>query len=244
MFSAAEYDWKQAAVVVSISGKERRMNAGKGESIRLLARRLDNAEKTMKNNISTGIYSDGSGSSSKQIGGLQLLVSDDPDSGTVGGIAKASFAFWNNNTYDLSDNSVTLSNTTVQGAMNALWLQCVRGSDKPDTIVMGTTHFGFFWGSMQVIQRIASTTEAESGFQTLAYYGPGGRADVFHDDAVLATRSYFLNTDYLFWRVHRDANMEPLTDRESINQDATVVPLIFMGNLTASNLDVQGVMIE
>ena len=108
---------------------------------------------------------------------------------------------------------------------------------------MGTTDFGFFWASLQAIQRIASETEAASGFQTLAYYGPGGRADVFHDDAVLATRTYMLNTDFIFWRVHRDANMDPLADRDSINQDATVVPIIFMGNMTLSNAARQLVMI-
>ena len=32
----------------------------------------------MLNNISSGVYSDGTGSGGKQIGGLQLLVADDP----------------------------------------------------------------------------------------------------------------------------------------------------------------------
>ena len=242
VFTAAEFDWKQAATVVTISGLERRQNSGRSQSIRLLDRRLRNAEKTMMNNISTGIYSDGTGSNGKQIGGLQSLVADDPSTGTVGGINRANFSFWQNSVYDFSDNTVTPSASTIQGAMNTLWLDQVRGSDKPDTIVFGTTYFGFYWSSLQAIQRIASETEAAAGYQTLAYYGPGGRADVFHDDAVSATKGYFLNTDYLFWRVHRDANMDPLTDRESINQDATVVPIILMGNLTLANAELQGVM--
>lgn len=243
VFDAAEFNWKQAATVVSISGKEKRMNAGKEQSIRLLNRRMSNAEKTMMNNLSTGIYSDGTGTSSKQIGGLQAAVPDDPTTGTYGGINRATYSFWQSQVYSFSGHSATASSTTIQTAMNTLWLAAVRGSDKPDTWVMGTTYFGYYWASLQAIQRIASETEAASGYQTLAYYGPGGRADVFHDDAVSATRAYALNTDYLFWRVHRDADMTPLADRQSINQDATVVPIIFMGNLTVSNSSLQGVMI-
>ena len=243
VFTSAEYNWKQAAVVVVISGLERRQNSGKERSIRLLDRRLRNAEKTLMNNLSTGIYSDGTGSSGKQIGGLQSLVADDPTTGTVGGIDRSSFTFWRNGLYDFSVETVTPSATTIQGAMNDAWLRVVRGSDKPNFIVFGTTYFSFFWNSLQAIQRIASDTEAASGFQTLAWYGPGGRADVFHDDGVSAQKGYFLNTDFIFWRVHQDANMEPLADRESINQDATVVPIIFMGNLTMSNAELQLVMI-
>lgn len=242
VFTSAEYNWKQAATVVAISGLERRQNSGKERSIRLLDRRLKNAEKTLMNNLSTGVYSDGTGASGKQVGGLQCLVSDDPTMGLVGGIDRTSFPFWQNKVYDFSDETVTASKDTIQGAMNDAWLRVVRGSDKPNFIVFGTTYFSYFWSSMQAIQRIASDTEASSGFQTLCWYGPGGRADVFHDDGVDANRGYFLNTDFLFWRVHRDANMEPLSDRESINQDATVVPIIFMGNLTMSNSELQLVM--
>ncbi len=60
VFSAAEYPWKQAAVNVSWSGLENRIqNAGDAASIKLVASRIRNAERTMANQISIGIYSDG-----------------------------------------------------------------------------------------------------------------------------------------------------------------------------------------
>ena len=61
VFDSAEYEWKQAAVVVSVSGAEERKNAGKEQSLRLVDRRIKNAEKTMMNNLSEGVYSDGTG---------------------------------------------------------------------------------------------------------------------------------------------------------------------------------------
>ena len=84
VFTSAEYDWKQAAVAVKINGLELLKNSGKEKVIDLLEARIKNAEKTMLNNLSTGVYSDGTGTGGKQIGGLQLLVSD-AGTGTVGG---------------------------------------------------------------------------------------------------------------------------------------------------------------
>lgn len=242
VLSAAEFDWKQAAVVVSISGLEARQNAGRQAVIRLLERRIKNAEKTLQNNLSIGVYSDGTAAGGKQIGGLQQLVADDPTTGTVGGINRASFSFWRNKTYDFSDNAVTPSASTIQGAMNNLWLRLVRGSDHPDLIVADSNYFNFFWQSLQAIQRIGSEKDAAAGFQSIKYYGPGGSADVVYDDVCPTNRMYMLNTDYLFWRPHKEANMTPLERRESINQDALVIPIIFMGNMTLSNASLQGVI--
>lgn len=229
--------------MVSISGKERRQNAGRNGLIKLLDRRIRNAEKTMMNQLSTGVFSDGSGTSGKQVGGLQLLVADDPTTGTVGGINRASFSFWQNAKYDFSSASVAPGSSTIQGAMNDLWLNTVRGADHITHFVAGSTYFNYFWQSLQAIQRITSADRGASGYSDLEYFGPGGAAKVMYDDACSATRMYGLNMDYLHWRVHRDAWMEPLTEREPVNQDSVVVPVIFMGNLTMSNAELQGVII-
>lgn len=85
MLTSAEYNWKQAAVAISMSGLEMEVqNSGPDAFIDLFAARVEQAEREMINNLSDGIYSDGSGSGGNQIGGLQLLVSD-AGTGTVGG---------------------------------------------------------------------------------------------------------------------------------------------------------------
>ena len=64
------YDIKQASVAVTFSGLESEIqNAGPEAVTNLVASRIRNAERTMANNLSTGIYSDGTGSSGKQIDG-------------------------------------------------------------------------------------------------------------------------------------------------------------------------------
>lgn len=243
VFTAAEFDWKQAAVAVKINGLELLRNSGREKVIDLLEARIKNAEKTMLNNLSTGVYSDGTGTGGKQIGGLQLLVSD-AGTGTVGGINSTTYSFWRNAIYDFSSNGVAASATTIQDAMNSLYLSISRNRDVPDLIVADNTYFGYYWKSLQAIQRITDDKMASAGFQTLKFMN----ADVVYDGGFSGTapsaHMYFLNTDYLKFRPHRDRNMVPLNpDRFSTNQDAMVKLIGFAGNLTISNRSLQGVIV-
>ena len=74
VFTAAEYSWRNVTVPVQSSGYELRQNSGKEAMINLAQSRIKNAIRTMKNNLSTDFYSDGS--AANQINGLQAIVAD------------------------------------------------------------------------------------------------------------------------------------------------------------------------
>ena len=78
VISAAEYDIKQAAVPVIMSGLEMLQNAGKEKMIDLMEGRLSVAESTLANLISGGLYSDGTGAGGKEIDGLDAAIPLDP----------------------------------------------------------------------------------------------------------------------------------------------------------------------
>ena len=243
VFSAAEFNIKQAAVAVTISGLEQLQNSGKEQMIDLLESRIKNAERTMMNNMSTDIYSDGTADGSKQVGGLQSLVADAPATGTVGGINRANFSFWRNQYYDFSNESVTASSTTIQTAMNTLWLNCVRNNDKPDLIVADNTYFRYYWESLQTNQRFTSDDMAAAGFDSLKFMSADVVFDGGQGGSAPSPKMYFLNTDYIHFRPHRDRNFTPLDpDRFATNQDAMVKLIGWAGNMTGSNLSLQGVI--
>lgn len=238
VFSAAEFNYKQAAVAVTISGLEELQNSGPNAIIDLLESRIGNAERTMKNNITADMYSDGSASGSKQIGGLQLLVSDSPSAPTVGGIA-ASNAFWQNQQAAAS----TAAAGSILGVMNTLYSNLVRGNDAPDLIVADNNYYNRYLAELQVIQRISSDEMASAGFTSLKYMN----SDVVLDGGVggncPTNHMYFLNTNYLFWRPHASRNMVPIGDeRFSVNQDAMVKLIGWAGNMTISNRRLQGLL--
>lgn len=245
VISAAEFDWKQASVAVTISGLEQAMNSGPDQLLDLLEQRIEVAEKTMRNNLSSDMYSDGTATSGKQIGGLQLLIADTPTSGTVGGINRASYTFWRNQSYSATtDGGSAASAANIQRFMNSLYLRCSRGNDKPDLILADNTFYQFYWNSLQAIQRVTSPKMADAGFTSLQYLGADVVADGGIGGGCPSNHMYFLNTEYLFWQPHRDRNMVPLGNRNSLNQDATVELIIWMGNMTMSNAQLQGVLFQ
>lgn len=246
--SAAQYDLKQYAAAVSISGLEQLQNAGKERIIDLLEGRIQVAEAQLENQISAGIYSDGTGNSGKDITGLQAAISTSPTSGTYGGINRATWSFWRNVAFDAtSDGGAAASAANMQSYMNRVAIQLVRGTDRPDMIVAGNDYYRFFLESLQAIQRVTSEDTAAAGFTSIKYMGAGLNCDVFLDGGIggqLDTDTmYFLNTKYIFFRPHRDRNFVPIGgDRQSVNQDAIVRLIGWAGNLTCSGAQFQGVL--
>ena len=156
--------------------------------------------------------------------------------GTIGGIDASVYPFWRNQFKD----GGSISAANIEGSMNELWLDCTRGTDQPDLIVSSNEIFAFYWASQQDKQRYTSPREGNAGFTSLKYVG----ADVIHDggSGIADNRMYFLNTDYLYLTVHRAANWAIDEEKMSVNQDAVVIPLLWMGNLVTSNRARQGVL--
>jgi hypothetical protein len=73
-FTAAEYNYKQLAGNVVINGLEEIQNSGKEAVHNLLKARIRNLEKSLQNTLATALYADGTGTSSKELGGLGLIV--------------------------------------------------------------------------------------------------------------------------------------------------------------------------
>lgn len=243
VFTSAEFNYAQAAVAVSISGLEQLQNSGKEAVIDLLGSRIKNAERTMMNNIAADCYSDGSADSNKQIGGLALLIDSTPATGTVGGINAATWDFWRN----IASTGTTATAANIQGLMNTVALQLVRGTDYADLIIAGANKYNFYLQSLQAIQRITSDQDAGAGFTSLKYFGAGNSADVVLDGGVggnCPTDSmFFINTNYLHFRPHVDRNFTVIgSDRYATNQDAMVKIIGFAGNMTVSNRRLQGVL--
>lgn len=247
VISSSEYQIKQCAVPVTISGLEQLQNAGKEQIIDLLESRISVAESTMANLIAAGIYSTGTGFGGKEITGLAAQVATDPTTGVVGGIDRATWTFWRNKIFDASTNGgAATTAANIQLYFNTLWANLVRGQDRPDLIVVDNAYWGMYMASLQAIQRFTSSSDATLGFVSIKYMD----ADVVLDGGIggfmAAKEAYFLNTKYIHYRPHSARNMVPLSpkSRYSVNQDAEVQILAWAGNLTMSGAQFQGKMVE
>ena len=239
LFTSAEYALKLCAVPVAISGEDKLKNSGKEQMINLFEKRIENAEKTMKNKLSAALYGDGTGSSGKEIGGLRLLVADAPETGVVGGIDRASNEFWRNQSV-----SAAVTSDNILAKMDEIYLKCCRGTDKPDLIVADNVMYSTYEQALQPNQRFTDPKLAEAGFTTLKFKGADVVFDGGQGGACPSKHMYFLNTDYIYLRPHKDRNMTVIGgDRMAINQDALYRIIGWAGNMTLSNASLQGVLI-
>lgn len=242
VISAAEYAWRQIAINVVASGQELRINSGSSQIMNLAKSKMKNAMRTFKNNFSADIYGDGT--LANQINGLQALVAD-TGTGTVGGIDSSVWTFWKNKVQSAAaplqgGAAVTMSSTTIENQMLQLWLALVRGDDQPDLLVADNNYFAMYEQSQTSIKRYTSDESASGGFVSLKYKN----ADVIFDggSGIPANHMYFLNTDYIDMVVHKDANLEVMEEMRPYNQDAAVIPILWMGNMTTGNRFLQGIM--
>ena len=249
--SAAQFSITQYASAISISGLEMIQNSGKEAIIDLLDGRMSVAEAQLMNRIGGDVYLDGTGNSGKNLTGLGAAVPDAPSSGTYGGIDRATFSFWRSLKYSgVTDGGSAVSASNIQGYMDALAVQLIRGTDKPDLIVADNNYYKLYLQSMQSIQRVtdSASSSAGAGFASLKYYGAGMASDVVLDggvgSAATANHMWFLNTKYLFLRPHADRNFVPIGgERQAVNQDAIVKLIGWAGNITSSGPQFCGVLI-
>ena len=244
VFTAAEFNWRQIAINVVSSGYELRVNAGAQRIANLAKSRIKNAIHTFANNFSADMYGDGT--LTNQIDGLQKIVAD-AGTGTVGGINSSTWSFWQNKVQSAAaplqgGGAITPSGTQgiMESLMLPLWIELTRGNDKPDLIVASNDYFTFYETGLVSTKRYVDENEASGGFTSLQYKG----VPVIFDgnSGMAAAHMYFLNTNYIEMVTHSDANMTVMDEAKPYNQDAVVVPILWMGNMVCSNRALQGVV--
>lgn len=241
VLTSASFAWKEMNSNVVISGLDKAKNSGTKESVfNLVKSRIRVAEISMQNEIANALFYIGTENSGKSIGGLQYLVADLPGSGTIGGIAESGNTWWYNQYYDFSSQGVTPGVSTIQHAMNTVFINTTRGRDMIDMFIGDSVYFGYYLESLQANQRFMDDTSASAGFRSLKFWG--GAADVFFDSSAPASHMYGINTNYIHYRPHTDYNFVTLDEKASVNQDATVVPMYWKGNMTVSNRSLQSVI--
>lgn len=236
VISAAQYDIKQAACPITISGLEMLQNAGPEQMIDLMTARIDVAESTMQNLICGGLYSNGTAFGGKQIVGLDAAVPLDPTTGVYGGIDRGTWTFWRSKIRNVANT------TTLFADMNALWASLQRGADRPDIILADNVVWQAYVAALQAQQRFTNADVGGLGFPTIKYMDCDFVLDGGIGGFCPAGTAFFLNTKYLHYRPHSARNFVSLSPnkRYAINQDAEVQILAWAGNLTVSGSQFQG----
>ena len=224
--TAAEYDWKQYAASIAISGIEEAKNNGEQEIINLLEAKIMQAEESMREGFNQMFFADGTGNSGKDWNGLGNLVEA---SGTVGGIDRSTNAYWRS--YE-ENTAEALSLAKMSTAYNSVSV----GNDHPDMVLTTQTLFEKYESLLQPQLRYTDTKTADAGFQNLLFKA----APVTYDEHCTAGVVYFLNSKYLTLVGHSGKWFAQTEFVRPENLDARYALIMCYGNLTCRNAAKQG----
>lgn len=230
--TAAEYNWKQYAATIAISGIEEAQNSSEEAIIDLLEAKTFQAEETITEQMDQMfIQSDGTGNSGKDWLGLEILVRD--AQATVGGIDASTDSWWESY---VEGTAGSLDLASMRTAYNSVAV----GNDQPNVILTEQTLFEAYEDLLQSQERFMDASTADGGFQNLLFKG----APVVYDDYVNTGDMYFLNTKYIRLVGHGDNWFKPTPFVRPDNQDARYAQILCYGELTISNRARQGVLTD
>lgn len=183
--SAAEFDWKQYAASIAISGIEEAKNNGESAILNLLEAKIMQAEESMREGFNQMFFGDGTGNSGKNWNGLGNIVEV---GNVVGGIdgADAANGWWNSYEENTAG-ALTLAQ------MNTAYNSVSNGNDHPDMVLTSQTLYEKYESLLQPQLRYTDTKTADAGFQNLLFKS----APVTYDVHAPAGTMFFLNSKYL-----------------------------------------------
>lgn len=227
--SAAEYDWKQYAASIAISGIEEAKNNGEQEIINLLEAKIMQAEESMREGFNQMFFGDGTGNSGKNWNGLGNLI----ESGnTVGGINSATGQ--GNDWWRSYEENTAGALTTAQ--MATAYNSVSVGNDHPDLILTTQTLYEKYESSLIAQLRYTDNKMADAGFQNLLFKA----APVTYDVHCPTGNMFFINSKYLTLVGHSQKWFSQTQFIRPENMDARYALIMCYGNLTCRNRAKQG----
>jgi|TARA_R100001530_G_scaffold42309_1_gene32225 hypothetical protein len=229
----ASFDWAQYSVSIGIEGIQKRNNKGRHALINLLQAKTTQAEMTLQERLNQDAYKDGTGNNSKNIDGLDTLISATT---TVGGLAPATYSWWKANVVSGVGSFATNGYDKMRTMVNDLTI----GNIGPDMIMTTQSVYESFEDTLTAQRRYTDSKVGDVGFENLVFKN---RPIVFDRDAT-SGYMYFLNRRYMKWVVHSEADMKMAEPgfQTPIGQDVSTALILFQGNTVINNRRRLGVL--
>ena len=228
--SAAEYDWAQYAVGISISGIEEFKNQGEARLVNLLESKIKQSELSLIDLMADDLFA--TSQVSTALNSLYLMVSD-AGTGTLGGIVSGTYTWWKNYFVDGGSTSVAYENViakTFDGLLNAS-----KGNDRPDIGITGSTVYleieSQLVKTINFLPGMKNEKVADVGFDNYKIKG----TTLMYDENATAAQIYLLNTKYieLVTGAGKDFVSTPWIKPD--NGDYKTSMILWYGNLVCSN---------
>lgn len=227
-FDTVRYGWARVAGSVIISDQEIDENQGATEIFKILKGKMQVLEESIKEKFQTYLYGAGAG---KDPNGLALLVPDDPTTGSLGGIDRATNTQWRTmaKTY-----GGTLSTTNIEEELDDILIDMKQGkNEKPDLILCGRNIYKMYRKAVRdKISILAEGTYSAKKMYDLGFDGVSfGGVTMIYDEDCPADKAYILNTTYLRMHVLKHVNMKVKELSAPWTQDVIGRRIVWQGQM-------------
>jgi len=236
IIDTALYDWVQGTCPINISGRDEMMSTGPDGVVDLIETRMSNAEGSLKYLFTTKMFAAAEANTAEEITSLNDIVAADPTI-PIGGIDSSDYSWWAPHTA-LASGAADLAELRTVTDVDYLLLDMATqfrgaadGSDAPDLIVTTDDAMAAYEAIVGAQARWEGNGRlADAGWTVFRYKG----AEMVADKECTAEIMYFLNTRYLYFKVHPKRNFSFAPFLESRTQDAKVARIYWMGQFLCS----------
>lgn len=173
VFDRFEANWKEVGGTVLQSDLEDAINQGSAKKFDLLDAKLKNLKSSVDDTLNASAFSDGTGTSGKELTGLRAIISATPTTGTLQAINAANFAFWRNVQVTGTQSASAFDN--LRASLRSAYNSASNGmaGKHPRYVVTTQTVFQGYEGLLLVNERFDSKDSADGGFknETLKFKG-------------------------------------------------------------------------
>lgn len=202
-FATVRYRWSRIAGTVIISDQEEDENKGDLAIFKLLTKKMEVLEESIKEKFSDYLYGAGGGVDPL---GLASLIPDDPTTGTLGGISRVTETQWRTSSYNFAG-GLTASN--IEEAFDDLLMDLTLKNDKPDLILAGRNIYRLYRAAVRdktVIQISGTNGKAmmDLGFDGVMHQ----KVPILYDEDCPVNKCYFINAKFLRLHILKGVNMK------------------------------------
>ena len=197
----------------------------------IMADTFANAKKTAQYYFEAGAFSDGTGSSNKQLTGVAAICDDD---NTYGGIPRSTYTWWAGVFTNAASASISV------GLLQGLWGDVAHDNETPDLILTSQD----LWDSLAIMSEVPVRSghgdlRRNIGTNELTFHG----VPIIVASQCPSDRLYMVNTAHISLRPHKDyARFKFSGWTKPDDQRILTANLQWVGELVCTNPRYQGVL--
>ena len=204
-FETVTYNWARVAGSVIISDQEEDENRGQAQIFKLMKAKMMVLEESIKEKF--GVYLYGAGGGTDPLG-LAALIPNDPTTGTLGGINRATETQWRNSSYDFAG---TLDETNIEEAFDdVLEIDLLLKGERPDVLITGRNIYRYYRAAVRD-KFTVPLTDSKGGraMHDLGFKGVShGGVTILYDEDCDVDRAYAINSKYIRLHILKHVNMK------------------------------------